>query len=174
MREFEMGCTPIREAIKRLCLENLVTVFPRRGTFASEITISDLRDVAELRVALEGHAACLAAQRVGPAEQTELASLRARLAVISSQTELLLVDSMAHRFVYRCTRNPLMEEELNRFLNQSIRVWFSMGDSLGDLTTHVLSHDEILDAIANGRAEQARDLASHHVAAFQEAIKTHI
>ena len=35
--QLEMGRTPVREAIKRLALENLVTVFPRRGTFASEI-----------------------------------------------------------------------------------------------------------------------------------------
>ena len=40
--ELGMGRTPVREAIKRLALENLVTVFPRRGTFASEINITDL------------------------------------------------------------------------------------------------------------------------------------
>ena len=41
-KELAMGRTPVREAIKRLSLENLVTVFPRRGTFASEINITDL------------------------------------------------------------------------------------------------------------------------------------
>ena len=59
----------MREAIKRLALENLVTVFPRRGTFASEINITDLADISDVRVQLEGHAAYRAAQRItaGPA-----------------------------------------------------------------------------------------------------------
>jgi len=48
-RELEMGRTPVREAIKRLALENLVTVFPRRGTFASEINITDLAQISDVR-----------------------------------------------------------------------------------------------------------------------------
>jgi DNA-binding GntR family transcriptional regulator len=54
--ELEMGRTPVREAIKRLALENLITVFPRRGTFASEINITDLAHVSDVRAQLEGHA----------------------------------------------------------------------------------------------------------------------
>ena len=56
----------MREAIKRLALENLVTVFPRRGTFASEINITDLADISDVRTQLEGHAAYRAAQRMSP------------------------------------------------------------------------------------------------------------
>ena len=56
-RELEMGRTPIREAIKRLALENLVTVFPRRGTFAAEINIKDLAHITDVRQVLEGQAA---------------------------------------------------------------------------------------------------------------------
>src|ERR1700677_3763678 len=63
-QELQMGRTPVREAIKRLSLENLVTVFPRRGTFASEINITDLADISDVRTQLEGHAAYRAAQRI--------------------------------------------------------------------------------------------------------------
>src|ERR1700691_6145654 len=55
-RELEMGRTPVREAIKRLVLENLVVVYPRRGTFASEINITDLAHISDVRAQLEGHA----------------------------------------------------------------------------------------------------------------------
>src|SRR5947209_17701297 len=64
--ELGMGRTPVREAIKRLALENLVSVFPRRGTFASEINITDLAQISEVRVQLEGHAAYRGAQRITP------------------------------------------------------------------------------------------------------------
>src|ERR1700739_308008 len=73
--ELEMGRTPVREAIKRLALENLVTVFPRRGTFASEINITDLAHVSDVRVQLEGHAAYRAAERITQAQRAELAEL---------------------------------------------------------------------------------------------------
>ena len=71
-RELEMGRTPVREAIKRLALERLVTVYPRRGTFASEINITDLAAISDVRVQLEGHAARRAAERLTPAQREEL------------------------------------------------------------------------------------------------------
>src|SRR5438270_5623692 len=73
--ELEMGRTPVREAIKRLALENLVTVFPRRGTFASEINITDLAHISDVRTQLEGHAAYRAAERITDAQQAELMQL---------------------------------------------------------------------------------------------------
>src|ERR1700749_4755875 len=70
-RELEMGRTPVREAIKRLALENLVTVFPRRGTFASDINITDLAHISDVRGQLEGHASYRAAQWITPAQRAE-------------------------------------------------------------------------------------------------------
>src|SRR6201989_1991601 len=79
-RELKMGRTPVREAIKRLALENLVTVFPRRGTFASEINITDLAHISDVRAQLEGHAAYRAAQRLTIAGRAELDALLDRIA----------------------------------------------------------------------------------------------
>src|SRR5437588_10570441 len=73
--ELGMGRTPVREAVKRLALENLVTVFPRRGTFASEINITDLTHISDVRAVLEAHAAYRAAQRITDAQRAELAGL---------------------------------------------------------------------------------------------------
>src|ERR1051325_6625711 len=78
-RELEMGRTPVREAIKRLALENLVTVFPRRGTFASEINITDLAHISGGRQQLEGHAASRASQRLTAARREELEALLVRI-----------------------------------------------------------------------------------------------
>src|SRR5579859_5668240 len=78
-QELAMGRTPVREAIKRLALENLVTVFPRRGTFASEINITDLAHVSDVRTQLEGHAAYRAAERLTQAQRAELFELLGKL-----------------------------------------------------------------------------------------------
>src|SRR5690349_24167012 len=78
-RELKMGRTPVREAIKRLALENLVTVFPRRGTFASDINITDLAHISNVHQQLEGHAAYRAAERLTTAGRAELDGLLARI-----------------------------------------------------------------------------------------------
>jgi DNA-binding GntR family transcriptional regulator len=66
--ELQLGRTPIREALKLLQAEQLVTTVPRRGMFVSSISITDLQQIAEVRMQLEGLAARLAAQRATPEE----------------------------------------------------------------------------------------------------------
>src|ERR687889_1080363 len=64
MRELEIGRTPLREAVKRLALENLVAVQPRRGTFVSAVEAADIVNISEVRAELEAYAAELAALRM--------------------------------------------------------------------------------------------------------------
>src|SRR5579862_1252190 len=132
-QELAMGRTPVREAIKRLALENLITVFPRRGTFASEINITDLAHVSDVRAHLEGHAAYRAAQRITAEQRRELAALQDALAEDESSDRrepLMVLDADVHRFVYRCAANPYLEETLSRYFNLSLRIWYLVLDRL--------------------------------------------
>src|SRR3954451_9842651 len=78
-RELEMGRTPVREAIKRLALERLVTVYPRRGTFASEINITDLAAISAVGAHLEAHGPEAAAEPLTPAQRDEPDALVAEI-----------------------------------------------------------------------------------------------
>src|SRR5690242_19543783 len=103
--ELQMGRTPVREAIKRLALENLVTVFPRRGTFASEINITDLAHISDVRSVLEAHAAERAAERITDAQREELQQLLTELANSQGSDDsdaLMGLDARVHLFIYRC------------------------------------------------------------------------
>src|SRR5437016_8642816 len=111
-QELEMGRTPVREAIKRLALENLVTVFPRRGTFASEINITDLNHISDVRMTLEGHAAARAAERMTDSQRAELQELLEELDRSEGSDDvegLMALDGRGHRFIDRCTGNPSLE-----------------------------------------------------------------
>ena len=70
----EMGVsrTPVREAIRKLEKEGLVSIEPRRGAYASDISIKEMVDVLEVRQDLEGMAAGLAAVKVTEEEKEEL------------------------------------------------------------------------------------------------------
>ena len=172
--ELEMGRTPVREAIKRLALENLVTVFPRRGTFASEINITDLAYISDVRSQLEGHAAYRAAQRITEGERVELAGLLQELADSEGSedlSELMSVDTRVHRFIYRCAGNPYLEDTLARYFNLSLRIWYLVIDRLPHLFARVHEHEDVLRAIDAGDADAARDILAEHIATFEREIR---
>lgn len=174
-RELEIGRTPVREAIKRLALENLVTVFPRRGTFASEINITDLADISDVRTQLEGHAAYRAAQRITPAQREELEQLLAELARSQGSDDveaLMALDTRVHRFVHRCAGNPYLEETLGRYFNLSLRIWFLVLDRLPHMFARVHEHDDLLRSIAAGDADGAREVLAEHVEIFEREIRS--
>ena len=104
IRELGVGRTPIREAIKRLALEDLVTIYPRRGTFVSDINITDLAQISDLRIQLEGHAAFRAAQRITAADKEEADRLIAALEDVAASAErepFMQIDASIHRFMRR-------------------------------------------------------------------------
>jgi DNA-binding GntR family transcriptional regulator len=172
--ELEMGRTPVREAIKRLALENLVTVFPRRGTFASEINITDLAHISDVRSQLEGHAAYRAAERITDAQRAELRQLLDELGDSQGSDdveELMTLDARVHRFIYRCAGNPYLEETLGRYFNLSLRIWHLVIDRLPHLFVRVHEHDDVLHAIAAGEPSRARDILAEHIATFEREIR---
>lgn len=169
-RELQLGRTPLREAIKRLALENLICVYPRRGTFVTEINITDLADISDVRVQLEGHAAYRAAQRLTAEQRAELDGLLERVSTPSGA--LMELDAEVHRFVYRCAGNPYLRETLERYLNLSLRIWYLVLGRLPHLFERVLEHRELLLAIRNGDAHAARGIAADHVATFEVEIRS--
>ncbi len=172
--ELQMGRTPVREAIKRLALENLVTVFPRRGTFASEINITDLAHISDVRAQLEGHAAYRAAQRITEAERAELAELLAELENSDGPDDLerlMALDARVHRFIYRCAGNPYLEETLAGYFNLSLRIWHLVIDRLPHLLARVHEHEDVLRAIEAGDADGAREILAEHIATFEREIR---
>ena len=172
-RELQLGRTPIREAVKRLALENLVAVYPRRGTFVCEINITDLAHISDVRVELEGHAAYRAAQRVTADQRAELDTLLAEIEQPDGRDagDLMGLDARIHRFVYRCTGNPYLRETLERYLNLSLRIWYLVLGRLPHLFERVHEHAELLEAIRDGKADRARDIAADHVATFEREIR---
>src|SRR6202047_2229757 len=89
--ELAIGRTPIREALQRLAWENLVRSVPHRGTFVTDVNITDLARITEVRVILEGEAARLAAERSGPDDKDAIGDLLERLdqAEITNPRELM-------------------------------------------------------------------------------------
>jgi len=171
-RELGVGRTPVREAVRRLALEGLVLVYPRRGTFASAINITSLSDISDVRTVLEAHAAERAAALADAADVAEARALEAELdSLAAAQAPMMELDARIHRFVHRCCRNPYLAQDLDRYLNMSLRIWHLTSDRLPPLAERVREHRELLEAICRGDAEAARKIAGEHVVAFAAEMR---
>ncbi|GAA3570466.1 GntR family transcriptional regulator [Amycolatopsis ultiminotia] len=168
-----MGRTPIREALKRLETERLVIAYPRRGTFATEVNISDLAHISQVRHILEPTAAAAAATNATDHDREQLAALRDRLGTAASadNRELLRTDLDLHRAIYRCVHNPFFEDTLIHYDNLATRIWCVFLPRLHGMAGHVGEHLPLLTAVAEGDADKAAELTLDHVISFEKAIR---
>ncbi|NEA98738.1 GntR family transcriptional regulator [Streptomyces sp. SID13726] len=173
-----VGRTPVREALKRLQYERLITTYPRRGTFATDVNITDLAHISEVRLELEPLAAAQAARRATAADRATLSALRRELAGADScrqdAGELMHLDLQVHRAVYAAAHNPYLEDTLVRHDNLATRIWCLFIDRLPDMAGHVEEHGGLIDAIVRGEPEKAARLARGHVEGFERAIRAAI
>lgn len=174
-QRLRLGRTPVREALKRLELERLVVTYPRRGTFATEINVSDLTYISEIREQLEPAAAASAARRATVAERTGFRALAGELAAATGRGtppgELMTMDMRIHRAVYAAAHNPYLEDTLIRYGNLATRIWYLFLDRLEGMAAHVGEHTELLAALTGGEADRAADIARRHVTEFDKAVR---
>ncbi|GAA0521285.1 GntR family transcriptional regulator [Saccharopolyspora subtropica] len=170
--ELGIGRTPFREAVKRLEAESLVAIYPRRGSFVTEVNITDHALIADVRRRLEGHAARRAAERASEAERSELDQLRLLAKDVSGEQAVIMdVDTRVHRAIYRCTHNRYLEGTLNHYYNLALRIWYLFFDRLPDVSDHVGEHAELLKAVIAADADRADRIAVAHVDHFEQAIR---
>ncbi|PZG96267.1 GntR family transcriptional regulator [Streptomyces sp. NTH33] len=169
------GRTPVREALKRLQYERLIVAYPRRGTFATEVNITDLAHISEVRRRLEPMAAARAAERATAADREALGALLRQLEGEDTAGQgadaLMRLDLRVHRAIYAATHNPYFEDTLIRYDNLATRIWCLFVNRLPGMAGHVVEHGPLLRAIVDGDPDKASELARSHVVGFERAIR---
>jgi len=181
MHQFELGRTPVREALRALARERLVEVYPRRGIFVSGIDVGDLAGLSEVRAVLESEAARLAAERASEDDRAEIAALLGELNGSAGELsdasgelgerELIDLDQRIHRHIYRSAHSPFLEATLNEYYVLTLRIWFLALDKVARLEDAVREHRELLEAIRDGDPERSADAMHRHVTGFEQAIR---
>jgi DNA-binding GntR family transcriptional regulator len=173
MRDLDVGRTPLREAVKRLALENLVAVQPRRGTFVTPVEADDIVNISEVRAELEGYAAALAAERLDDGHRAAAEALLREvedLAESGDQDWLMRFDERIHRFTWEAAGNPYLVETLERYFTHSLRVWYLVLDRLPGLGHAVHDQTHLVEALLQGDADNARAIMKEHVLDFQREL----
>jgi DNA-binding GntR family transcriptional regulator len=172
MSEMGIGRTPLREAVKRLALENLVAVQPRRGTFVTEVEAADIVNITEVRAELEGYAAELAALRMNGEARAAAEALVDEIERMTphEQEWLMRFDERIHRFTWEASGNPYLVQTLERYFTHSLRIWYLVLDRVPGLGHAVHDQAHLLEALLSRDGQRARALMREHVLAFQREI----
>ena len=173
MAELAIGRTPLREAVKRLALEGLVAVQPRRGTHVTEVDAAEIVHITELRAELEGYAAALAARRMDADTRRLAEALLGEIERIGREEDheaLMALDRRIHAFIWDASGNPYLVDTLERYFSLSLRIWYVVLDRVPGLSHAVHHQGELLRALADRDAQRSRTLMRDHVLAFQREI----
>ena len=174
----EMGVsrTPVREAIRKLELEGLVVMVPRKGAYVAGVSMKDIHEVYEVRSALEMLAVTLAAERI---TEEELDALERQVLRESEEEDkkessdlssIIYIDSSFHDIIYQAAHNQrlvqfisILQEQLQRFRAASL-------SKPGRSKTALEEHKKIVEALSERNGELASQLAREHIENAENAM----
>ncbi len=168
-----LGKAPIRAALARLADEGLVAAVPRRGWVVALVTIRDIHEVFDLRLLLEPEAARRAAGRV---DTVMLQRLDAVCAAGyqpddgDSAADFLAANKAFHVAVAELSGNARLARQIDRLLDESTRMLvlgLRRRDRSGEMAHE---HQELIEALALGRAEEAARIMHEQVDASRRMV----
>ena len=165
--------TPIREAIRKLELEGLVLMIPRKGAEVAQITEKSLRDVLEVRRALENLAVQLACLRMSPQTLADLkAAARAFEEILGGEdvTAVAEADVAFHDVIYMATDNQRLISLLNNLREQMYRYRVEYLKKKECHKQLLWEHQEIIRAIEAGEIDVATKITEQHIDNQVEAV----
>lgn len=165
--------TPVREAIRKLELEGLVVMLPRKGAFVADLSVKDLTEVLEIRAALEGLAAGLASVRIDQEEleELEIKAIKFNKAVENDDIEaIILTDFEFHDAMFRASRNERLIQLNNNLREQVQRFREIYHKKVNKSKQTSKEHYEIVEAISNRDIDKAERLARKHIENAEKSI----
>ena len=158
--------TPIREAIRKLELEGLVLMIPRKGAEVAEITEKNMLDVLEVRRALEELAVKLACERITEEEIQELKDAADAFQKILSEkdiTKIAEADEAFHDVIFKSTGNDRLIQLLNSLREQMYRYRLEYLKREEYHPQLLEEHQQIIDRITRKDQSEAAELIDRHI-----------
>ncbi|MDR1616305.1 MAG: GntR family transcriptional regulator [Syntrophomonadaceae bacterium] len=164
--ELGVSRTPVREALRKLELEGFIVMTPRKGAYVVDMSLKDVVNVFEIRAALEGLAAALAAERITEEEIEYMEKLLAEKNEAVSQMDIsrvISVDTRFHDALYAASRNDKLLGIVNNLRDQIQRFRTASLAYPGRMQQSLREHRLILEAIQSRNSELSRQAAQEHV-----------
>ncbi len=172
-RRFRVSRTPVREALAKLERDRLVRVVPKKGAFVRTLSHDEIRDLYEVREALEALAVRLAAPRLSREEledfETRFRELRAR-GPLATHTEVRPLGEEFHRLIVKRAENSTLAQVLEQVREQVRPVWTMSIVAPRRALALLREHLAIIDALKRGETRRAERLMTLHIRRVRDAI----
>ena len=174
--ELGVSRTPVREALRQLELEGLVTIIPNRGAYVNMITAKDVQDIYVIRSMLEGLCARWATQSI---TEEQLDSMAETLCLSEYHTskknyeKLYELDSLFHEQLYEAGGSRILNHILSDFHDYVKMVRKATISTSSRSVTSTEEHRAIFEAIKEKDPDKAEALAKEHVKHTIESIQAY-
>ena len=172
--ELGVSRTPVREALRQLELEGLVTIIPNRGAYVNAITAKDVKDIYSIRSMLEGLCARWATEEI---TKEQLDGMEEIICLTEYHTEkgnygkLHELDSQFHERLYEASNSRILQHVLSDFHDYVKRVRKATIASENRSVKSTQEHRAIFEAIRDRKPDLAEELASQHIRRTIESIR---
>jgi GntR family transcriptional regulator, transcriptional repressor for pyruvate dehydrogenase complex len=183
MKQFDVGRSTLREALKSLAMAGLIETRRRSGAYISAdyssflgdrlkwavlLSEREVRHIVEVRYALEGQTAALAAERATADEKEKLAQLFAAIVEAQDPDQATDYDTAFHIAIAEASHNPLLLNlvlSFRKLIHDYIRLGYVKAgfDGKVDSEENIAQHRPILEAIQAGRPDEARQAMLDHL-----------
>jgi DNA-binding GntR family transcriptional regulator len=168
---FEVSTMPVREALRELESEGLVTIYPHRGAVVTELTAEDIEDIYDIRATLEAMATRLAIPRMTEAICEDLASIVEQMdGQLGHVATLVKLNHRFHSTLYAASGRRHLCDLNHTLLYRTQYYLHAYMDDLGSMALAQEEHRAILDACCRRDAEEAASLVEEHVTEVGRAI----
>lgn len=174
--ELGVSRTPVREALRQLELEGLVTIIPNKGAYVTGITPKDVYDIYKIRSMLEGVCARWATEHITEKQIEELeevlllSEFHLQKKGEEKAEQVTELDGKFHKVLYEASDSRILEHVLSDFHKY---VQMARALSVGEKNRaqkSVQEHREILEAIRNRDEDLAEELANRHILNVMENL----
>jgi DNA-binding GntR family transcriptional regulator len=165
-QQFGVSRTPVREAIQRLAAEGYVSSVPSGGVVVVDHLPEDIEAIYEIRQALEGRAARLAAVRATADDLDDIARLDSQIIDLLRRgaiDEAVAVNDAFHNAINAASKNPRLRQLIlsykGYFFNRRLARLFTAPD----WEQSIVDHDRLLTALREGDGSRAEEEVWRHL-----------
>ena len=177
VREFKSSRSPVREALRLLESEGLITAENHKGIYVSKLSVKDIEEIYDLRCLLESYAARLTAEQKNKETVAQLTEIHHKLIDAAAKIDLeqwLINNTLFHECIDESCGNQNLISMIQTLKRRISRYKYMVIRVPDLLATYLEQHDKILQAISSGNGKMAEKYMRQHLEFVKEALLSNL